>query len=75
MSERRWWRWSCVGFRGSSSRAWCCGFRSLVLGALPVGGAVVVGCSTQRLFHTQARDRLTHTDGLSRDGVRWYCSP
>lgn len=46
------------------------GFGSLVLGALP--WAVVVGCSTQRLFHTQARDRLTH--GLSRDGVRWSCS-
>lgn len=54
------------GFRGSSSRAWCMGLGSLVLGALP--WAVVVGCSTQRLFHTQARDRLTH--GLSRDGVR-----
>ena len=42
------------------------GFGSLVLGA--AAEAVVVGCSTQRLFHTQARDRLTH--GLSRDGVR-----
>ena len=58
---------------GGGGRAWALGAAGRGVAdlgrwcwALP--WAVVVGCSTQRLFHTQARDRLTH--GLSRDGVR-----